>query len=171
MCSQLMEPEVTLTDVIRRHVEMGLAVADAFSAEQRKELKRYSKISVANNKKKHSKMSKTARKGGCDISGGSNSSGSSHDEIPQTIPFKTLSFLHETLKEHFKDDTKEEREDASRPCAYLHELLRGSSLHIPELRKPERNPVLEARCQRLRLQQRENEYQNMVRIECDRATA
>ena len=162
MCPQMGEPEVTLTDVILRHVEMGLAIIEAFSAEQRQELKRYSEIVNGDKKKKSSKRNnKIDRKAG----------GIQEAELPRTIPFKTLSFLHETLKKHFDDDISdknlsinESEESVHRPCAYLHELLRGSSLHIPELPKPTRNPELEARCQRLRLEQQEKEYQKMVRM-------
>jgi len=156
MVSQLMEPEVTLTDVIRRHLTMGLAIKDAFSAEQNKELSRFSKLSSTTNKSKQSKK-KNARK--------SNLDDVTKDEVPPTIPFKTLIFLHAALKKHFieaPEEVVESLENESRPCAYLHELLRGSSLHIPELPKPERNPELEARCQRLRLEQQEKAYQNMV---------
>ena len=157
-----MEPEVTLTDVIRRHLTMGLAIKDAFTAEQSQELSRFSKLATKSSKSKQSKK-KNNKKGNLDDV--------TKEEVPQTVPFKTLLFLHATLKKHFNEASKEveeslEKEGAeneSRPCAYIHELLRGSSLHIPELPKPERNPELEARCQRLRLEQQEKAYQNMVR--------
>jgi hypothetical protein len=91
---QLLDPEVVLTDVIKKHLEMGLKIIDNFSAEERKNLKKYSK-----------KLK-------------------SDGEI--TIPFKTVSCLHKTLREH--ETTLKECDDDLSLCQYLHELLEGESL-------------------------------------------
>lgn len=51
--------------------------------------------------------------------------------------------------------------DASMP--YLHELIDGSQLILPPNEIVERNPELEARCQRLKLEQDEQKYRQMTK--------
>uniref|UniRef100_A0A182NFZ7 Endoplasmic reticulum-based factor for assembly of v-atpase n=1 Tax=Anopheles dirus TaxID=7168 RepID=A0A182NFZ7_9DIPT len=51
--------------------------------------------------------------------------------------------------------------DATVP--YLHTLLAGCSLKLPENPIQERNPELEARCQRLRKEQEDREYHRMTK--------
>jgi len=149
MVCQLVEPEVTMTEVICQHLAMGLKIIDRFSADQRKELKKYSKLA----------RSKKAKGGG----GFESEDSSEQSNQPTTIPFKTISFLHKTLVDYFDNACNDQTQrDDEAPCHYLHEVLRGSTVHIPELPKPERNPELEARCQRLRLDQQEKAYQEMV---------
>ncbi|XP_067630009.1 uncharacterized protein [Eurosta solidaginis] len=46
---------------------------------------------------------------------------------------------------------------------YLHNLIEDCSLELPKNEEMERNPVLEARCQRLREQQQNQEYLNMTK--------
>ncbi|XP_053678411.1 uncharacterized protein LOC128728791 [Anopheles nili] len=46
---------------------------------------------------------------------------------------------------------------------FLHELLSGSTIRLPENPTQERNPELEARCQRLRKEQADREYQRMTK--------
>uniref|UniRef100_A0A182T5G2 Biogenesis of lysosome-related organelles complex 1 subunit 5 n=1 Tax=Anopheles maculatus TaxID=74869 RepID=A0A182T5G2_9DIPT len=46
---------------------------------------------------------------------------------------------------------------------YLHALLRGCELKLPQNPIQERNPVLEARCQRLRKEQEDREYHRMTK--------
>lgn len=48
-------------------------------------------------------------------------------------------------------------------CVYLHELLTGSSIYVPENEKIERNPDLEKRCIKLKNQQDNQKYRNMTR--------
>lgn len=181
MGCQLVEPEVALTDIIRLHLAMGLKIIDQFSADQKKELEKYTKLV----KKKESKRGVGSDSGVVAGGGGSivdildkPSSGSEMNRVnnveqetsPATIPFKTISFLHKTLVDYFNNKPEVEVEvgDAAScphleaPCSYLHEVLRGSTLHIPELPKPQRNPELEARCQRLKYEQQERAYQQMV---------
>jgi hypothetical protein len=46
---------------------------------------------------------------------------------------------------------------------YLHELVKGSDLVLPQNEIQERNPELEARCARLRKEQEEREYRAMTK--------
>ena len=45
---------------------------------------------------------------------------------------------------------------------YFHELLSESEMILPQPKYPPRDPVLEARCQKLRARQEEMEYQKMT---------
>lgn len=164
MTCQLVEPEVTMTEIIRQHLAMGMKIIDNFSADQRKELKKYSVVA-----KRKSKKIDCIKKGDSCVKEKDGDKNDDSNVSPTTIPFKTISFLHTTLLESFKTSSKDVADSAGdddAPCVYLHELLRGSTLHIPELPKPERNPELEARCRRLRLEQQEREYQQMVGDVC-----
>lgn len=52
---------------------------------------------------------------------------------------------------------------------YLHELVEGSQLILPANEIVERNPELEARCQRLKLEQDEYKYRQMTKnVDCAR---
>lgn len=53
--------------------------------------------------------------------------------------------------------------DAGKSTVYLHELLEGSKLILPKNELIERNPELEARCQRLKREQEERRYQAMTK--------
>lgn len=55
---------------------------------------------------------------------------------------------------------------------YLHELLAGSKLILPKNEIIERNPELEARCQRLRREQEARDYHAMTKnVDCSRQHA
>lgn len=61
---------------------------------------------------------------------------------------------------------------ADENVGYLHELLEGSKLVLPQNEIIERNPVLEARCVRLRRQQDERVYKTMTKnVDCSRTHA
>lgn len=65
-----------------------------------------------------------------------------------------IKWLNELLiKKREKSDTK----------VYLHELMINSKLILPQNEIVERDPVLEARCQRLRLEQSAREYKAMTK--------
>ncbi|KAF7244217.1 hypothetical protein EYD10_09522 [Varanus komodoensis] len=50
---------------------------------------------------------------------------------------------------------------------YLHELLEGSEIFLPEVKKPPRNPELEARLEKIKARLANEEYQQMTRnINC-----
>lgn len=53
--------------------------------------------------------------------------------------------------------------DDDEPCVYLHQLLAGSRLLLPRNEVHERDPVLEARCVRLRLEQDARVYRSMTK--------
>lgn len=53
--------------------------------------------------------------------------------------------------------------------SYLHELIEGSKLILPKNEVIERNPELEARCQKLRREQEEQRYRMMTKnVDCSR---
>lgn len=57
-------------------------------------------------------------------------------------------------------------------AGYLHELLEGSKLVLPQNEIIERNPELEARCQRLKREQDERSYKTMTKnVDCSRTHA
>lgn len=56
-----------------------------------------------------------------------------------------------------------QRRKAGKSVEYLHELLRGSRPILPKNEVIERNPELEARCQRLRREQEHRRYQAMTK--------
>lgn len=65
-----------------------------------------------------------------------------------------------------------ERRRNGAETVYLHELLEGSKLILPKNEIIERNPELEARCQRLKREQDERSYQTMTRnVDCSRTKA
>lgn len=66
--------------------------------------------------------------------------------------------------------TKQRQSDEG--VGYLHELLGGSKLVLPQNEIVERNPELEARCQRLRREQDERNYKSMTKnVDCSRTHA
>ncbi|XP_071789736.1 transmembrane protein 199-like [Asterias amurensis] len=73
-------------------------------------------------------------------------------EEEPVIPFSTLRNLQKYL---VKKDGK--------PTLYLHELLEGSEVFFPPLPKPQRNPELLARLERLKAEQENKEYKEMTR--------
>ncbi|XP_072495855.1 transmembrane protein 199 isoform X2 [Notamacropus eugenii] len=66
------------------------------------------------------------------------------------VPFRLLRELHEHL-----------REQGSPP--FLHELLEGSEIHLPEVVRPPRNPELVARLERIKVQLANEEYNRITR--------
>ncbi|KAK5905089.1 hypothetical protein CesoFtcFv8_006590 [Champsocephalus esox] len=69
---------------------------------------------------------------------------------PTTLSFSTA----RTLKKYLQDN--------GHPF-YLHEVLEESSLHLPEVVKPPRNPVLVARLERIKAKLANEEYNRMTR--------
>ncbi|NXY79977.1 TM199 protein, partial [Glareola pratincola] len=66
------------------------------------------------------------------------------------VPFSVLRRLHAALRE------------AGSPL-YLHELLEGSEIHLPEVPVPPRNPELVARLERIKAKLANEEYRRMTR--------
>lgn len=66
------------------------------------------------------------------------------------IPFRLLRDLHQHLRE--RDGT-----------LYLHELLEGSEIYLPEVVKPPRNPELVARLEKIKIQLANEEYKRITR--------
>lgn len=71
-----------------------------------------------------------------------------------TLNLSDIKWLHQYL-------TKARASDAS--IGYLHELIVGSVLILPSNEIIERNPELEARCQRLRREQDDQRYRQMTK--------
>ncbi|KAM9853749.1 transmembrane protein 199 [Aulostomus maculatus] len=69
---------------------------------------------------------------------------------PATLPFSTA----RKLKKYLQDE--------GHPF-YLHELLEDSSLHLPEVVKPPRNPELVARLEKIKARLANEEYNRMTR--------
>ncbi|XP_010788080.1 transmembrane protein 199 [Notothenia coriiceps] len=69
---------------------------------------------------------------------------------PTTLSFSTA----RTLKKYLHDN--------GHPF-YLHEVLEESSLHLPEIVKPPRNPVLVARLERIKAKLANEEYNRITR--------
>uniref|UniRef100_A0A8I5T3Y7 Transmembrane protein 199 n=1 Tax=Pongo abelii TaxID=9601 RepID=A0A8I5T3Y7_PONAB len=77
--------------------------------------------------------------------GGDSSSG------PQRlVSFRLIRDLHQHLRER---DSK----------LYLHELLEGSEIYLPEVVKPPRNPELVARLEKIKIQLANEEYKRITR--------
>lgn len=65
-----------------------------------------------------------------------------------------------------------EKREIDENAGYLHDLLEGSKLVLPQNEIIERNPELEARCQRLRREQDERSYKTMTKnVDCSRTHA
>ncbi|XP_062536591.1 transmembrane protein 199 [Armigeres subalbatus] len=71
-----------------------------------------------------------------------------------TLSLNDLKWVHQALNRLRKDDPD---------VPYLHELMQDCELLLPENEIQERNPELEARCQKLRKQQEAKEYEAMTR--------
>ncbi|EAT36143.1 AAEL011748-PA [Aedes aegypti] len=71
-----------------------------------------------------------------------------------TLSLNDLKWLHQALNRLRKDDPE---------VPYLHELMQDCEIILPENEIQERNPELEARCQKLRKQQEAKEYEAMTR--------
>ena len=78
------------------------------------------------------------------------SAAATHERRP-TIPYELVKRAHEIMNKH------------SAGTLYLHELLEHSDIHLPEYEPPPRNPELEARCQKLRAEQADQEYRKMTK--------
>lgn len=67
------------------------------------------------------------------------------------------------------NDARQAVNAAADTVPYLHELVEGSQLILPANELVERNPELEARCQRLKLEQDEYKYRQMTKnVDCAR---
>uniref|UniRef100_A0A2K6QT26 Transmembrane protein 199 n=1 Tax=Rhinopithecus roxellana TaxID=61622 RepID=A0A2K6QT26_RHIRO len=77
--------------------------------------------------------------------GGDSSSGPQH-----LVSFRLIRDLHHHLRER---DSK----------LYLHELLEGSEIYLPEVVKPPRNPELVARLEKIKIQLANEEYKRITR--------
>jgi len=71
-----------------------------------------------------------------------------------TLKIEDLRWLDKYLKEHRKTATEK---------IYLHELFHGSDVILPTPKETPRNPELEARIQKLMVQQNAREYQAMTK--------
>lgn len=80
-----------------------------------------------------------------------------------TLNLNDLRWLNRHLNEQRQIDEN---------VGYLYELLEGSKLVLPQNEIIERNPELEARCQRLRREQDERSYKTMTKnVDCSRTHA
>ncbi|XP_017744410.1 PREDICTED: transmembrane protein 199 isoform X1 [Rhinopithecus bieti] len=79
------------------------------------------------------------------LTGGDSSSGPQH-----LVSFRLIRDLHHHLRER---DSK----------LYLHELLEGSEIYLPEVVKPPRNPELVARLEKIKIQLANEEYKRITR--------
>ncbi|XP_037018803.1 transmembrane protein 199 isoform X2 [Artibeus jamaicensis] len=77
--------------------------------------------------------------------GGDRSSGPA-----RLVSFRLIRDLHQYLRE--RDST-----------LYLHELLEGSEIYLPEMVKPPRNPELVARLEKIKIQLANEEYKQITR--------
>ncbi|XP_019502507.1 PREDICTED: transmembrane protein 199 [Hipposideros armiger] len=76
--------------------------------------------------------------------------GDSPSRPARLVPFRLIRDLHQYLRE--KDST-----------LYLHELLEGSEIYLPEVVKPPRNPELVARLEKIKIQLANEEYKRITR--------
>ncbi|XP_048221543.1 transmembrane protein 199 isoform X1 [Perognathus longimembris pacificus] len=68
----------------------------------------------------------------------------------RVVSFRLIRDLHKHLRE--RDST-----------LYLHELLEGSEIYLPEVVKPPRNPELVARLEKIKIQLANEEYKRITR--------
>ncbi|XP_036264452.1 transmembrane protein 199 isoform X2 [Pipistrellus kuhlii] len=66
------------------------------------------------------------------------------------VPFRLIRDLHQYLRERGS-------------TLYLHELLEGSEIYLPEVVKPPRNPELVARLEKIKIQLANDEYKRITR--------
>ncbi|XP_012872050.1 PREDICTED: transmembrane protein 199 [Dipodomys ordii] len=71
-------------------------------------------------------------------------------EPRRLVSFRLIRDLHQHLRE--RDST-----------LYLHELLEGSEIYLPEIVKPPRNPELVARLEKIKIQLANEEYKRITR--------
>ncbi|XP_015974685.1 transmembrane protein 199 isoform X2 [Rousettus aegyptiacus] len=77
--------------------------------------------------------------------------GGDHPSGPaRLVSFRLIRDLHQYLRE--RDST-----------LYLHELLEGSEIYLPEVVKPPRNPELVARLEKIKIQLANEEYKRITR--------
>ncbi|KOB71353.1 Uncharacterized protein OBRU01_13904, partial [Operophtera brumata] len=79
------------------------------------------------------------------------------DEIVPVIPYLTTSDIDWLY--NYLQNQKSNNQDVP----YLHDLLAGANIEVPENSVIKRNPVLEARCVKLRKQQEAREYRKMTK--------
>lgn len=85
------------------------------------------------------------------------------DRSKLTLNLNDLRWINQFLSEQREIDGN---------AGYLHELLEGSKLVLPQNEIVERNPELEARCVRLRREQDERSYKTMTKnVDCSRTHA
>ncbi|XP_043820403.1 transmembrane protein 199 [Dromiciops gliroides] len=77
-------------------------------------------------------------------------SGAEGEDLRPLVPFRLLRELHEHLREQGSP-------------LFLHELLEGSEIHLPEVVRPPRNPELVARLERIKVQLANEEYKRITR--------
>ncbi|KAM6163996.1 transmembrane protein 199 [Rhynchocyon petersi] len=77
-------------------------------------------------------------------------SGDGPGDSRRLVSFSLIRELHRHLRE--RDST-----------LYLHELLEGSEIYLPEVVKPPRNPELVARLEKIKIQLANEEYQRITR--------
>lgn len=78
-----------------------------------------------------------------------------------TLNLTDLKWIHKYLNEARKSDPS---------VGYLHELIKGSRLVLPANEFTERDPELEARCQRLKREQDDQRYRSMTKnVDCSRS--
>lgn len=86
------------------------------------------------------------------------------EESPAKIKKKSKKVFLITLRDvKWLDVVLMEQRGSGETNSYLHELLENCDLILPQNEVLERNPELEARCQKLRQQQQEYEYHKMTR--------
>lgn len=84
------------------------------------------------------------------------------DEDITTIKKQNDQFLLTTDIEWLYNHLKELRK-TDKDSPFLHTLIEGSEISMPENRIIKRNPILEARCVKLRAQQEAREYRKMTK--------
>lgn len=78
-----------------------------------------------------------------------------------TLNLTDMKWIHQYLSEARKSDAS---------VAYMHEFIEGSQLILPVNEFNERNPELEARCQRLKREQEDQRYRQMTKnVDCSRS--
>ncbi|XP_077021407.1 vacuolar ATPase assembly protein VMA12 [Tamandua tetradactyla] len=76
--------------------------------------------------------------------------GESRSRPGRLVPFRLIRNLHQHLRER-------------NSTLYLHELLEGSDIYLPEVVKPPRNPELVARLEKIKIQLANEEYKRITR--------
>lgn len=81
----------------------------------------------------------------------------------QIRSLKSKTMLNLSKLRQLEQILAEERETKKSLKVYLHEVIAKTRLILPENEILERNPQLEARCEKLRAQQERREYQSMTK--------